>query len=175
VFKVERALTGLFKAFKLQSQGNLPYLMQEQVQPTLDLNLWAFHAIGAQTTQTLAPTAIAGPGLLGSYTQTDDWLVLGVNAQSIAGGAVDWALLQVGWQSSALQPTFPIAGVNRWGNTGAMAAAAAGEVIGTFSQTFQQPFFSPAGAVWTYVCHAASVAVAPLADASVLHYRLNRS
>jgi len=147
MFKIERALTGLFGAFKLQSQGNLPIALREDVQATIDLNRWALAASGLRTQNFSIVTA--GVGVLVSYTQPEDWLVVGAGCYWIAGAIGDanglaLCLRPGGANSSAqvyqsyLRPTSAA-----W-----TSAIGIGEKITCEINHIPEPFFSRAGTIW---------------------------
>lgn len=169
MFKIERALTGLFELLKLRSQGNLPYVMLADARPTIELSGWALQNIRLRSTSILNTTAVVGPGLLGTFTQTEDWLVQGVVAESIAGGIGDLALLNVNLTLPG-QTALTVASSQRWGATAAMTAAAAGETVTSTERVTPEYFFSPRGSVWTTVAHTVNSAVGPSAYARVLNF-----
>lgn len=171
MFKIERALTGLFGAFKLQSQGNLPYQMRPDVQPVIDLNNFALQAIQPQVTQlgALVPVAAIGPFV--TFTQPEDWLVIGADVFSVAGGVGEFLMMSLSWQRNANAQGHTLCFNQRPGAAAAVTSVAVGEERHADTLLFYAPFFSPKGARW--VGSVSQVITAGNANASVLHYTLN--
>jgi len=173
-FKIERALTALFKVLKLRSQGRLPYEMQEFVQPTFDLNPWALQAISPSVAEICPSTAGTVVGQAVTYTQRTDWLVIQPWAVGVAGGPSDYLLPQVTWQPDGNSGVVTVADCRRWGNLIAHTASAANEHFVAWPVVNHQMFFSPAGALWETRVNVLSISVGPTFQGRVVHYDLAR-
>lgn len=87
-FKIERALTGLFGALKLQSQGNLPRYLSEEVRATVDLTTFVLNAVKPRTYSIPTGGAVSSAvGISGSLTTDEDLYLVGANIAWNAAGA----------------------------------------------------------------------------------------
>jgi hypothetical protein len=170
-FKIERALTALFGAFRLQSQGNLPRILQEQVQATIDLTPYALQACGLKTV-TFGQGALA-LGVLGVYDQEEDWAVVGWGAYYAATAAGDLAAVQIDLVPEGQNSSFfVVADTSRNTTSGSNTAIAAGEFFGTrYNHAYMAPLWTKKGSRWQFTC--SQVTGAPNGYGSILYYPLN--
>ena len=174
-FKIERALTALFKVLKLRSQGNLPYEMTEVVQPTFDLNWWTLQAISPSVAEICPVTAGTVVGQTVTYVQPSDWLVTQPWAVGISAIAGEYLLPQVLWQPDGNSGVVVVADCRRWGAAANHTAGNAGEFYtATPVNTFDM-WFSPAGAIWSTRVNLLAVSSGPTFQARVVHYDLARN
>lgn len=171
-FKIERALTGLFEHLKLRSMGELPTDVAPYVQPTIDLNQWAFQANGIKTTRIVPATAVVAVGSVGTFTQPNDWLVVGACGAYQAGGVGEFAFLQLLAAPSPSIAGIEVATSQKFGSTATMTSLVAGEL---FITNWMMPnnglWFFPAGTLWALNAHSVQ-APTGVAYATVLHYSL---
>lgn len=84
MFKIERALTGLFAAYRLQSQGKTPAMIEEVVRPTLDLNLFAMQNWQARTRHIPGAAVPMALGDFATFTPATPLLVIGACVEIFA-------------------------------------------------------------------------------------------
>lgn len=172
MFKIERAMTGLFEHLKLRSLGKLPLDMNEVVSPTLDLNPWAYKANGLKTQLIIPATVVVAVGTVATFVQPKDWLVIAANVSFQAGGVGDLALCNL-----LCSPTPNITGIEvstmtRWSALPGMSAGAADEIYSGRPQLPPDLFFTPAGSTWSISCHFLNITANPRAYATAAFYEV---
>ena len=172
MFKIERALTTLLGQYKLFSQGNLPHMVNETVQPTMDLTNASLAACGIQV---LSFSGAPGVGIVGTYTQTEDWLVIGSDLIVVSaatneqftgyiqfapqGPGSEFRLAQTPWSGSSV------------GNSN---SAGAGWIRPVTPPPLYGPLYTPKQTVWT-ISVGAEVGAPTSITAQILHYKLGVS
>jgi hypothetical protein len=173
-FKIEKALTTLFGFYKLQSQGNLPIAVAESVQPSIDLNTHALAASGMRSRNFTQGTPSLG--VIGTYTQEEDWYVVGANAQFVAGAAGEICLLSVDLLTpgGSNNSYYTIATMSRDTTSGSNTALAAGEVQATrYIQAFGGPFYTRAGSKWQLACSYVTGGITGTSFGQILYYEIS--
>lgn len=137
-FKIERALTGLFQALRLQSQGNLPATMAEEVIPTLDLNLYAMQAWQARTRHIPGAAIPLALGDIATFTAQSPLLVIGASVEIFAYIVGDGGNLKLTYRRPQLS-TAPFNLVSVRTPAGPTVATNTGNYTNTI--TFGTPFW----------------------------------
>jgi len=166
-FKIEKTLTSLFGAYKLQSQGNLPRIVSETVQPTIDLNTHALAAAGL--TSRGFGSGVPFLGVMATFTQEEDWYVIGANTQFVSGAGAEWCFLALDY----IPPgggTFTICQSQRFGTSATMNSTAAGEQFGSQVIHVRSPFWSRKGSKWQLSCSAVTGGITGTGYADMLYY-----
>jgi hypothetical protein len=174
-FKIEKALTTLFGFYQLQSQGNLPVIVTETVQPVIDLNGHALAAAGLVARNFTQGTPFVG--VIGGFTQVEDWYVMGANCQHVAGAGSEWALLSVDVQPAGGSGSAPytVASMMKQVSSATWGATAAGETkISDVYPIFNQPFHTRRGTRWQLVCTGTGGGATGTAFGQVLYYPINQ-
>ena len=146
MFKVERPITLLFDLLRLQSQGNLPSNMAEDIVPTMDLGLLSLAESGTDVlyVPSVGATATSAVGIVGTRTLTRPF--------KLQQAAVSWSAAQPGdnleldllYSRTAASEQITLAS--------AQATGLALNVGQTRTAVTQPDLWLPTGAVLTLVC-----------------------
>lgn len=93
MFKIERALSGLFDYLKVSSQGQVPRELAQVVQPVLDISTLALRQMNIRTRHIPASPTPLVPGIVADSILTSDLLVCGVSIECFASAAAQSAQL----------------------------------------------------------------------------------
>jgi len=170
-FKIERALTGLFPAYKLFSQGNLPRTMLETVQPTIDLTTFAARAEGLKI-RTLTGTTPETTGVMVTYEQTVDWLVMGGDVIQVAGAANSIAFDTLQFRTTKNDGEVAYCGRQQTTSLGLSIALATGQISYSNFKNFSVPIWTPAGTQWEYICSYVGAVAPATCTAQIVYYAI---
>lgn len=150
-FKIERALTPLFGLLKLQSLGNLPRIVNEEVRPTIELGKWALAAAGVRVE---SRNGLAAVGTVATLTTQADWWLYGVQLSYTGQGTADYvaASVQVLPRGNA-GDAYIGAAITRFGSGTFMSTQGLGEVMwNNYTFPYCGGHFLPKGSVINLNC-----------------------
>lgn len=165
-FKIEKALTTMFAAYKLQSQGNLPSVLAEVVTPTIDLNTHSLAAAGCESISMGSGALVAG--IVSTFTIPEDWYVVGANCGFVASAVGQSGNVELDFVSPGSPTNHTIAAL-QW--LGIATTSAIGEA--TFQNTASgfTPFWARKGSAFNGIVSVRGGAAGGTAFFTLLAYR----
>lgn len=170
MFKVERPITLLFDLLRLQSQGNLPSKMSEDIVPTLDVGILSLAESGTDVLYVpiVGATPTAAVGVVGSRTLTRPF--------KLQQAAVSWSAANVG-DNLELDLLYSRTAASEQVTLASISLTGLSLNIGhTRTQVTQPDLWLPTGSVLTLVCWHIAVGGAgvPTSWAQIVGYQPQR-